>query len=440
MWQLLLIVLAGGVPIGGRLWGRYNRFQRLQQVVRASGLQVEASSGAWDRRSGIKARAGPLNVWIEEPAGTLIVIEVPGPPGFLELRISSRPQPQPREIDTGDPLLDRQLHIAGPPRLVRALLDAETRQLLLRVADKGLLEIMGGQLRTDSDAMMAFDLLPLLLEIGRRFAQPLDAVQRLADNARKDPEAGVRLQNLLLLARELPEDPKTLEALRAGCSDASPLVRLRAAKELGAEGRGLVEEFAESTEEDALSAEAVSFLGPGLPFERTRAILDQALRSRLLQTALACLEALGRSGDAADIEALVKVLADEEGELAAAAARALGTTGSPAAEPALILALQREQADLRVEAANALGRIGSTAAVLPLREAAERTAHDPDLRKATRQAIAEIQSRLPGASPGQLSLAGADVGNLSLAQTDAGQLSLAVDPAGQLDLSSGEES
>src|SRR5205814_361748 len=119
-------------------------------------------------------------------------------------------------------------------------------------------------------------------------------------------------------------------------------------------------------------------------------------------------------------------------ELAAVAATALGTTGNPAAEPPLILALQAEHKDLQVAAANALARVGSTVAVLPLKELAERSSRDPDLLKATRQAIAEIQSRLPGASPGQLSLAGTEAGQLSLAQTEAGQLSLAKDPAGEL--------
>jgi hypothetical protein len=87
--------------------------------------------------------------------------------------------------------------------------------------------------------------------------------------------------------------------------------------------------------------------------------------------------------------------------------------------------------------------------VLPLKEAAERFSRDAELSRATRQAIAEIQSRLPGASPGQLSLAGADAGQLSLtqadagqlslAQADSGQLSLATDPAGQLSLGSPED-
>ena len=95
--------------------------------------------------------------------------------------------------------------------------------------------------------------------------------------------------------------------------------------------------------------------------------------------------------------------------------------------------------DLRIAAAIALGRVGSTAAVLPLKQTAERFSSDPQLSQATRQAIAEIQSRIPGASPGQLSLAGAEVGQLSLAQAEAGQLSLSTDSVGQLSISDTEE-
>jgi HEAT repeat protein len=207
------------------------------------------------------------------------------------------------------------------------------------------------------------------------------------------------------------------------------MVRLRAAKELGAEGRDVLLALAESKGDDALSAQAVSILGGELPFERSRALLTLALDRRRLQTACACLERLGHSQDTADVETLAKVMASEENELAAAAALALGATGSSTAEPPLILALEQERKDLWVAAATALGRVGSAAAVLPLKEAAERSALNLDLRKAARQAIAEIQSRLSSASPGQLSLAATEAGQLSLAQGEAGQLSLAAGAA-----------
>jgi hypothetical protein len=57
---------------------------------------------------------------------------------------------------------------------------------------------------------------------------------------------------------------------------------------------------------------------------------------------------------------------------------------------------------------------------------ASRYPFDLGLRRASRQAIAEIQSRLTGATPGQLALADGDAGQLSLADEGReGQVSLA---------------
>lgn len=421
------------------------RLQGWEKAARSCGLRIEETSKPWAWRLWLKARAEPLGVRIEDSRRKdyrcEIVIEFPRPPGFSGVRIrreESKP-PGAHEIEIGDEPFDKAFYIVGPTRLLFALLDVETRHLLISVnAESRLMEIVNGELRAGTFDNWIADLLPLLLEIGRRFARPLDAAERLAENARRDPDVGVRLRNLLLLSREFPGEPGTLETLRTACSDSSPQVRLRAAQELGAEGRGVLVELVESPEDDALNAQAISILGRELPLERTRAILIHSLRRRRLQTARACLDALGSSGAAEDVETLAKVLAREKGELAAAAAMALGTIGSAAAEPPLVLALQRDQTDLLVAAANALARVGTAAAVLPLKEVADRSSHHPDLRKATRQAIAEIQSRLQGASPGQLSLAGAEAGQLSLAQAEAGQLSLATDPAGQLSLPSAE--
>jgi hypothetical protein len=420
---------------------RHRRVRAWQDALRACGLQVTEPPG-WSRQ--LTARAGPVAVKIETCGNkgrlTRITVWIPGPPDFHSLRIRREPLVRwGREIEIGDKAFDEMFFIEGPPRLVLALLDAETRRLLIQANTVSRLEISNGTLRAENmaDRMVPY-VLPLLLNIAHRFVQPMDVLRRLTENATRDPEPGVRLQNLSLLIRELPDNPWTVEALRTACSDKNLEVRLLAARNLGAEGRGVLLDLAESLEDDAVSAKAVAALGRELPLERTRALLSNALRRRCLQSARTCLEALGQNGNAEDVDLLAKVMELEQGELATAAAQALGGTGrglSARAEPPLILALQREQpADLRAAAAQALGRIGSVAAVLPLKEAAESSWLDLDLRRAARQAIAEIQSRLSGASPGQLSLASSEAGQLSLAQDGDGRLSLAIDPAGQLSL------
>jgi hypothetical protein len=61
--------------------------------------------------------------------------------------------------------------------------------------------------------------------------------------------------------------------------------------------------------------------------------------------------------------------------------------------------------------------------VLPLKEIEARH-RDEATRRAAREAVAAIQARLAGASPGQLSLAAADAGALSVADDETGRLTL----------------
>jgi len=434
MWEIAaLSVLAGGVAAWRSLGRLRLRFWR--DAAESCGLHVEEVSSYAARRLKIEARVGPMEVRIEDGKGYPARVAVAGPPGFSGVRIRRELHEASgsREIEVGDEVFDSTFFVEGPTRLLCALLDEETRRLLVSVNAESRLEIAGGELRAEMFDKQLPSLLPLLLDIAKRFAQQVDVAQRLAANAHGDPIAGVRLQNLLLLVHGFAEDPRTDQELRTACSDSSPQVRLRAAMALGAEGSNILLELAESMVDDICAAQAVSRLGRELPFERTQAILVSALRRHRIQTARACLEALGRSGAAAAVDVLAKVMSHGQGELAVAAAEALELTRSPAAEPSLIAALLHEPSDLQVAAAKALGRVGSVAAVLPLKEATER--FDWEVGRAARQAIAEIQSRLPGASPGQLSLSGAEVGQLSLAQGEAGQLSLATDEAGQLSLS-----
>jgi len=435
MWGVIFSALTEALVLVGRYMRSRERLEVWQGVAAADGLHVVESSGSWAWRPVLKAEAGPLEVRFEDAGryGTRVVVVVPGPPGFWGVRLrreQGKPSRAP-EIEIGDELFDSTFYVLGPLPIVCTLLDAEVRRLLVRVSAESRLEIAGGELRAEMPETHLPSLLPLFIDIGRRFARHLDVPRRLAENARRDPNAGVRLRNLLLLAREVPGDPATVEALRTACSDPSPEIRLRAAQELGAEGRDVLLELAQSELDDTWNAQAVATLDKELPVDLASSILTHALRRRRTLTARACLESLGRSGGPAVIATLAKVLAREQGELAAAAALALGTNGSADAEPPLIAALQQENVDVLIAAANALGQVGTPAAVLPLKEAAERS---PELRRAAGQAIAVIQSRLPGASPGQLSLAAAEAGQLSLASAEVGQLSLATDRAGQLSL------
>jgi len=347
---LLVFLLAPLLPvarIGADFWIRSVRSRRLLEVWQgaagASGLQVTETKSGWNAR--LTAQAGPVTVRIEpgnRDRHHRIVVQIPGPPDFSEVRIRRPPLFQrEREIEIGDNRFDDAFLIEGSPRLVLALLDADMRLLLTDLNTVGRLEISAGALRVeDVQEERVPGVLPLFLDAGRRLAQPMDVPRRLAGNANCDPEAGVRLQNLRLLILELPGEPETREVLRTACSDASPEVRLQAAKGLGAEGRDVLLDLVESQVDDTVSAEALSALDRDLSFERIRAILATALDRSHTQTAHACTEALGRIGASPGQLSLAEA---EAGRLSLAQAEA-GRL-SLAADPAGQLSLPHDESE-----------------------------------------------------------------------------------------------
>lgn len=424
-WLLVILASVGGLYLLECLFDNRRRLRVWNEAIRSCLVTDLKSSGIWTWWTKLTARSGPVEVRITDNGGDRKVskVVIKGEEGLSVLKLRSRGLKQ--GIEFGDEEFDSKFRVEGPLRPAYARLDGTMRRLLLDAsADTFSLRIGDGQLSMEVPEGELSRRLPLLLDIGRRLASPVSLDRQIAENALQDFKEGARLMNLLLLAREYPGDPGTLKVLRAACSDASPRVRLQAAIELGDEGREVLVKLAEGLEDDASCAQAVSHLGGKLPFERLSDILSRSLEGGHSETARSCLEELGHHGTVA-IDVLQRVMTEKKGELATAAAVALGTTGEPAAEAPLLQALQSEDSDLREAAASALGRVGTAAAVQPLQEAAESSLFDLGLRRAARQAVAEIQSRREGASPGQLSLTDVEAGQLSLAPFEAGQLSLA---------------
>ncbi len=355
-----------------------------------------------------------------------------------------------REVELGDETFDAAVEVHGAPERVRALLDAETRGIVLRMLSgllappgrpsvllRGSVSLVDGNLQAvfveppapppGQELEAALD---ALLALADRFQRPVDLAARLAATIESEPLWRVRLQGLQLLAVSFPNDPATASALRSALADERDEVRLLAGATLAEEGTASLLEIARREQvDDSTAAQAIDALGDRLPTADATTILQQSLRLRHLQAAHACIDALGGRGGTEGTELLVKVLSRESGPLPVAAARALGRRRAGDAEAALVGALARDQPDLTAAAIAALGHTGSVRAVLPIQEAARRLDSDTEVRRAARQAVAEIQSRLPGASPGQLSLAASEGGEVSLADEDPrGRLSLPAAP------------
>lgn len=314
------------------------------------------------------------------------------------------------DVEVGAPSFDGAVFLQGQTSLALAVLDGETRR---RVADLLGGSARGQQVRASMrDGVLEVWLrdrkgsvpspkrlaraLGAVLDVARRLEAPRDVAAQIAANFNDEPEMGVRRECVLVLAREFSQHPATRRTLRSALQDRSAEVRLRAAVALGEEGReALLALVANEGTEDAWAAGAVAglaALGDRLPLAEVQAALGRALAQGRTQTARAYVEAAARPGDAA-----------AEG---------------------LLLTLLRGDAWLAVIAARALGRVGTSAAIGPLREASA-SLWSGELGSVARLAIAEIQSRLTGAEPGQLSLAGGEAGALSLAGGEPGALSLA---------------
>ena len=388
----------------------------------------------------LEGRSGKLIVRLERyNDGTRFVIEGLAPGQDLTLRLA-----RADALQLGDEAFDVMIHTEGNATLAQAIFNAETRlrvRQLLTVGDR--IVVSGARLQVDVPLprerdpwseggykVLEHDAVERLgTTLGRAlaFAQRLarhDVVPRLVQNARLDPDVGVRHRNLLTLIRAYAERPEAREVLLAACDDENPQIRLEAARALGDDGIDTLLDLASCKwGDDSAAASAIVALGTRLPREHVQSTLGEALRSRHVETSRACLKVLGYHGGAEALETLTKVMLVEKRVLALEACRALGTMDRSAERP-LVEALQGDVSELRLAAANALGHVGTVEAVVPLKEAEAEYRDDRELRVATRQAIAEIQSRLSGASPGQLSLTGDDAGRVSLVEDEAGLLSL----------------
>lgn len=335
-----------------------------------------------------------------------------------------------RELEIGDPGFDHEIYVRGPENMLLPLLDGKTRSAVRAVAAlhgqvaDGTVRI---EVRTWTDIDRIARALDKAVAAARCLRRPEDLVQRLVKIAATDYYPAVRVRCLDLLRRAHAEDERAHMAFRNALRSADTETRLIGAIALADEGRSALIEIASHPDtEEPLAVRAITALGTKLPPERAASILEAAIQTERNALALAAVEALALVGGTLAVSRLALVLGASHTGLAAAAASALASIGDVSAEAPLIAALTSERGELRIAATQALGSIGSAVSVAPLHAAVDAHLLDLGLRNAAHQAIAAIQSRIPGASPGQVSLAEGGAGHVSLAGDDSvGQVSIA---------------
>lgn len=399
-------------------------------LVAAGGIGCMLAIGAWEkwrRRRGYSygqhekqphplmnavadalARAAhPLNTAVEmfrdEDDNPGVVALVRGLDPTFKLRSIGRTT---GDVEVGHRGFDHQFRLEGLTSMVRARLDEATRDALLELVRGplrgGQLTVAYGQLRAVVPDAFRFpdgtthDTIPRLARVARRLAERVDAIAELTRSARQDSLSGVRVLCLRTLVREHAQHASVVgPLLRDAAADPDPEVRFEAATALGPDGLAVLNALvADTSVEDELAARAAESLGPKLDLELARATLrresGRPVANRRASVARACAAALGRAGDPQDEALLLEVVKDQHDDA------------------------------LRLSAVRALGQAGTALAVPTLTELTN--ASEGLLRRAAREAIATIQSRLQGATPGQLSL-DPGTGEMALTDESAGRIS-----------------
>ncbi len=455
MEVIFIGVIMGGVLIASLATTRAADMDLLAAwtaLAEASEMTAIEATNAWFAPPTLSGKHGSREVVFSrytanKQTGTRLTIDGCAFIGLRREGLSSRIEKfaGTREIVIGDPAFDRAVFIEGPEGVLRAILGHETRQRVLDLTrgaldDDGAKPLRGGGLVENGRIVLEIlgaasvatarltAALPALFDLADRLVQPENIPACLARNASQDPLPSVRLQNLRLLTSAHPTRPATRAALERACTDVAPEMRLHAASALAPSADATLLQLASQELADAaIERQAIVALGNRVEATQAAPILSSTIRRGRTEAACALLAALGRRGGLDSAALLAQTLREQNGVVAAAAARALAACPTASTETELLAALGREDDVVAEAVAEALDRVGTIAAVLPLSERADRSSARA-VRRAARHAIVAIQSRLTGATPGQLSVSDGSAGAVSVAEDDpAGRVSVTDD-------------
>lgn len=336
-------------------------------------------------------------------------------------------------VRTGDRKFDDAVYVRGDPAETISLLDETTRGIIVDFVDgcggvvaAGLLEVIIPGICTDKTRLVGSA--QVAVDVARQLSRPpSEAPKRLANNAQNDPVFEVRLTNLQTLASRYPESRELKSAALKALEEESAAIRLVAGRHAGSKGYTVLLDLARSSETpEPIRLEATRLVSIGKTSKKEsvavlRSIVKDAFSPH--SVCLAAIKGLGNHFDRGCVDLLVEQLEREDTALKLAIVHALGKIDHPESERHLLKLLALKHSEIRCAAAQWLGRIGSVKAVESLLRCTEGD-FDRGTRKAAREAIALIQSRLGDVDEGSLSLVSdtEGEGGLSMAE-QAGQLS-----------------
>lgn len=333
-------------------------------------------------------------------------------------------------IETGDAAFDRRIKVCGSELMARALLDDETRELVLELVEGGNSALMDGELIGDNDKEEAWSVLLTdrrirrMVRLAERLRAPPDGPsKRIAELAVHERNAAVRHRCLLSLS--VFDEACAREVAPRVLSDESHDVRLVAAEIVGPSARPVLEALlTDLAAPDEVRGTALARLSELADREE----LIMWIQEYADQHSPAVARASMRTAVQLELSEVVPTIAllvqASRPALAVEAVASLGELGGTDAQRHVIDALTSDRDRIARAACRTLGRVGTIDAVEPLLASSKGMLRDPTLKQLAREAVKAIQARAEGGSGGQLSVVATESdGAVSVAE-DAGALGI----------------
>ncbi|MEO1367291.1 MAG: HEAT repeat domain-containing protein, partial [Acidobacteriota bacterium] len=423
------------------------RHPRHQAVVFDDAVKVEHQrfhrrAPSWARlggRLGLKSSStglrGHFEGWqveLYESKGICVVIYGVDP-GFTIGRDSLRQQLAKPDILTGDRVFDERIRIEGDRTLALATL----RDYVRRTVESLVLDFDGV---VEDDRLVARvssffsveETLPRLVDLATNLRRTGDdeVPRALAQVARHDSLASVRLQALQQLAAAFPQSSSALEAARAVTDADDPALRIEAASLMAhgsaADRRRGVQLLEELVMDGGLQSALRRSALVAFQSDADGTALGQLISRLLAESTSADLRraAIRVCEQRHMVEPLLGTAAPDEAEWVRRI-QALEAIADASAEPALLDALEQGERKVQTAAARALGAFGTLDA-LPRMAAVADSEEPAAVIARVRQSMATIQQRAGSFQTGEISLSAPDTmeGALSpAASADGGEVS-----------------
>lgn len=432
LWAVAGIATCLGITSGvmRTLFPHMEETKRWQRFIEtARGLQLHARGGI--ARPSITGKIDDCDVRIS-PVNRdhIIVISAPSHGAHFDISLSPKTDDDERErsIRLGDDEFDHRVVVQGNVPEVVALLDVKTRRMVVELMDELSVEVRrrqvlkyGRHLELDPGGTLLC--LRRMAELSERLfrVSAREIQDRLANNARCDPNPKVRALNLRLLCEYYPPDQRMRSLGRTALSSDHLECVLEGAIGLAEAGDGLdrlrafrhlADIAAADTFADELRSPALDALALHFPDQARELVEGVAQEMGPLPSALP--SAMLQLGIEPDLDRLTDRAASTRPESQIEVVRRLAEHGLRF-EKVLLALLDSPSERVQLEVVEALSSVGSVEAVESILPLTRGFLRSKKLRARAQVAIRTIQDRLE--HPG-------DGGELSLSDPLRGELSV----------------